>query len=221
MSSMLLPTGNRHVAVVVPCLNESEPIGGVVREILSQGVDDVVVVDNGSTDGTAQEAAAAGARVVSEPRRGYGRACAAGVASLPPGTRVVCFLDGDGSDVPAFLPAVVAPVAAGAADFVMGSRLRGVREPASMTPPQIVAGWLSGSWLRLTYGVRFTDMSPVRALRLDRLRALGMSEQTFGWNLEMQMRVAAAGWRVLEIPVDHPPRFGGGSQVYGEFVSRI
>ena len=110
---MLLPTGNRHVAVVVPCLNEAEPIAGVVREILSQGVDDVVVVDNGSTDGTASEAAAAGARVVSEPRRGYGRACAAGVASLPPQTEIVCFLDGDGSDVPAFLPAVVSPVAAG------------------------------------------------------------------------------------------------------------
>jgi glycosyltransferase involved in cell wall biosynthesis len=219
MSSMLLPTGNRHVAVVVPCLNESEPIGGVVREILSQGVDDVVVVDNGSTDGTAQGAAAAGARVVSEPRRGYGRACAAGVASLPPGTEIVCFLDGDGSDVPAFLPAVVAPVAAGAADFVMGSRLRGVREPGSMTPQQIVAGWLSGALLRLTYGVRFTDMSPFRALRLDRLRALGMSEQTFGWNLEMQMRVAAAGWRILEIPVDHRRRRGGVSKVSGDFVA--
>ncbi len=166
-------------------------------------MDDVIVVDNGSTDGTAQEAAAAGARVVSEPRRGYGRACAAGVASLPPGTEIVCFLDGDGSDVPAFLPAVVAPVAAGAADFVMGSRLRGVREPGSMTPQQIVAGWLSGVLLRLTYGVSFTDMSPFRAMRLDRLRALGMSEQTYGWNLEMQMRAAAAGWRILEIPVDH------------------
>jgi hypothetical protein len=141
------------------------------------------------------------------------------VASLPPGTEIVCFLDGDGSDVPAFLPAVVAPVAAGAADFVMGSRLRGVREPGSMTPQQIDAGWLSGALLRLTYGVRFTDMSPFRALRLDRLRALGMSEQTFGWNLEMQMRVAAAGWRILEIPVDHRRRRGGVSKVSGDFVA--
>jgi len=219
MSSMLLPGGNRHVAVVVPCLNEAEPIAGVVREILSQGVDDVVVVDNGSTDGTASEAAAAGARVVSEPRRGYGRACAAGVASLPPETEIVCFLDGDGSDVPAFLPAVVSPVAAGTADFVMGSRLRGTREPGSMTPQQIVAGWLSGVLLRVAYGARFTDMSPFRALRLDRLRALGMSEQTFGWNLGMQMRGAAAGWRILEIPVDHRRRRGGVSKVSGNLIA--
>ena len=218
---MLLPSGNRHVAVVVPCLNESEPIAGVVREILSEGVDDVVVVDNGSTDGTAAKATAAGARVVSEPRRGYGRACAAGVASLPPETEIVCFLDGDGSDVPAFLPSVVAPVAAGTADFVMGSRLRGRREPGSMTPQQIVAGWLSGVLLRAAYGARFTDMSPFRALPLDRLRALGMSEQTFGWNLEMQMRVAAAGWRILEIPVDHRRRRGGVSKVSGNFTAGI
>src|SRR5260370_15743728 len=127
MSSMLTTTGRRRVAVVVPCLNGPEPIGGVVREILSEGVDDVIVVDNGSADGTAREAAAAGARVVSEPRRGYGRACAAGVASLPPETEIVCFLDGDGSDVPAFLPAVVAPVAARTAHFVMCSPPSGLR----------------------------------------------------------------------------------------------
>jgi hypothetical protein len=157
--------------------------------------------------------------VVSEPRRGYGRACAAGVASLSPETEIVCFLDGDGSDVPAFLPTVVEPVAAGAADFVLGSRLRGVREAGSMTPQQIVAGWVSGVLLRLTYRVRFTDMSPFRAIRLDRLRTLGMSEQTFGWNLEMQMRVAAAGWRILEIPVDHRRRRGGVSKVSGNLVA--
>ena len=162
------------------------------RDVLAQGVDDVIVVDNGSTDDTAERAAAAGATVVREPQRGYGRACAAGVAALPPATDIVCFLDGDGSDVPQFLPAVVGPIADGKADFVMGSRLRGRREPGSMTPQQIVAGWLAGVLMRLTYGVTFTDMSPFRAMRVDRLRALGMSEQTYGWNLEMQMRAAAA-----------------------------
>jgi glycosyltransferase involved in cell wall biosynthesis len=218
---MLLPTGSARVAVVVPCLNEAEPIGGVVREILAQQVDAIVVVDNGSTDDTAGQAAAAGANVVREPVRGYGRACAAGVAAVPPDTDIVCFLDGDGSDVPAFLAAIVGPVAAGDADFVMGSRLRGRREAGSMTPQQLVAGRLAGLLLRLAYGVRFTDMSPFRALRLDRLRSLGMSEQTFGWNLEMQMRMAAAGGRILEVPVDHRRRRGGVSKVSGNLVAGL
>ena len=218
---MLLPTGSACVAVVVPCLNEAEPIGGVVREILAQQVDALVVVDNGSTDDTAGQAAAAGAKVVREPVRGYGRACAAGVAAVPLDTDIVCFLDGDGSDVPAFLAAIVGPVAAGDADFVMGSRLRGRREAGSMTPQQLVAGWLAGLLLRLAYGVRFTDMSPFRAIRLDRLRSLGMSEQTFGWNLEMQMKVAAAGWRILEVPVDHRRRRGGVSKVSGNLVAGL
>src|SRR5664279_5136772 len=200
---MMLPTGNRTVAVIIPCLNEAEPIAGVVDEVRKQGVDFVIVVDNGSADETAKCAAAAGATVVSEARRGYGRACAAGVAAVPAGTEIVCFLDGDGSDVPDFMQALIAPVSAGDADFAMGSRILGHREIGSMTPQQLVAGWLAGILMKLTYGVTFTDMSPFRAIRLDQLSALGMREQTYGWNLEMQMRVAAAGLRVLEVPVDH------------------
>src|SRR5262245_59549449 len=107
------------VSVIIPCLNEAEPIAGVVAEVRAQGVDEVIVVDNGSTDATAACAKSAGARVISEPRRGYGRACAAGVAAVRPDAEIVCFVDGDGSDVPAFLPDVVGPVAAGEADFVM------------------------------------------------------------------------------------------------------
>ena len=133
----------------------------------------------------------------------------------------MCFLDGDGSDVPQFMVAVVGPIAEGKADFVMGSRLRGRREAGSMTPQQIVAGWLAGVLMKLTYGVTFTDMSPFRAMRLDRLHALGMSEQTYGWNLEMQMRAAAAGWRILEIPVDHRCRRGGVSKVSGDVVAGL
>jgi glycosyltransferase involved in cell wall biosynthesis len=218
---MFLPSGTQRVAVVIPCLNEAEPIASVVHELKAQNVDDIIVVDNGSTDDTAAKALAAGARVISQPHRGYGRACAAGVAAVTPDTDIVCFLDGDGSDVPDFLPAIVGPVAADQADFVMGSRVRGRREPGSMTPQQMVAGRLAGILLRATYGASFTDMSPFRAIRLDRLRALGMSEQTFGWNLEMQMRVAAAGLRLLEIPVDHRLRRGGVSKVSGDVVAGL
>jgi glycosyltransferase involved in cell wall biosynthesis len=210
---------NRSVAMVIPCLNEALPIAGVVTELLAEGVDRIIVVDNGSTDDTARHAAEAGAVVVSEPQRGYGRACATGLAAVPPGFDVVCYMDGDGSDVASFLRAVVGPIIADEADFVMGSRLRGKREAGSMTPQQLVAGWLAGILMRLQYGVRFTDMSPFRAMRLDRLRGLGMTEQTYGWNLEMQMRVAAAGLRIVEIPVDHRCRRGGVSKVSGNLVA--
>lgn len=216
---MQFPSGPKIVSVVIPCLNEEDPIAGVVHEVLAQNIDEVIVVDNGSTDRTAERASLAGARVVSEPRPGYGRACAAGVAAVRPDTDIICFLDGDGSDVPAFMAAVVGPVAADEADFVMGSRLRGRREPGSMTPQQIVAGWLAGVLLKLTYGARFTDMSPFRAIRADSFRSLNMGEQTYGWNLEMQMRVAAAGLRTLEIPVDHRCRQGGESKVSGNLVA--
>ena len=202
-------------AVVVPCLDEEEAIGGVVAELLAAGLATVIVVDNGSTDATAERAMAAGATVVSEPGRGYGRACATGVAALPASVEVVCFLDGDGSDIPAGLPAIVSPVLDGTADFVLGSRVRGERETGSLTPQQVVAGRLSGVLIRSLYGARFSDMSPVRAIRVDTLHGLGMRETTYGWNLEMQMRAAAAGLRCLELPVGHRLRRGGQSKVSG------
>jgi len=216
---MRFPDGERIVSVVIPCLNEEEPIADVVQEVLAQGVDEVLVVDNGSTD--TKRAVHAGARVVQQPQRGYGRACAAGLAAIRADSDIVCFLDGDGSDVPGFMSAVVGPVMRDEADFVMGSRLRGDREAGSMTVQQVLAGWIAARLLRLTYGVRFTDMSPFRAMRVDRLRALGMQEQTYGWNLEMQMRAAAAGLRILEVPVDHRCRRGGESKVSGNLVAGL
>src|SRR5499426_3157324 len=209
------------VSVVIPCLNEEAPIGAVVRAVMAQGVDEVIVVDNWSTDATAKRAREAGARVVQEPRRGYGHACSAGLHAIRPDAEVVCFLDGDGSDVPLFLPAVVGQVARGEADFVMGSRLRGQRERGSMTPQQIVAGALAGLLLRLVYRVRFTDVSPFRAMRVSELKRLGMREATYGWNLEMQMRAAAAGLRILEVPVDHRRRRGGESKVSGKLAAGL
>ena len=204
------------VSVVIPALNEEDPIGGVVRAILATGVPrEVIVVDNGSTDATAERARAAGAKVVAEPLRGYGRACRAGVNAMSSASEVMVFLDGDGSDCPEFMSQLVQPIIAGTHDFVIGSRTRGQREPGSMNFQQVASGYMAGFILRLLYGVRFTDMSPFRAIRPETLRQLGMREETYGWNLEMQMRVGRAKLRVLEIPVNHRCRTGGQSKVSG------
>jgi len=205
------------VSVIIPALNEEEPIAGVVREVAATKIPaDIIVVDNGSTDRTADRARQAGARVVKAPR-GYGRACAAGVRALSPECDIVVFLDGDGSDAPAFMNQLVDPVARGTHDFVIGSRTRGQREPGSMNLQQIFAGRLAGLILRFLYGVRYTDMSPFRAIRRDALERLDMREQTYGWNLEMQMKAARNRLRVLEVPVNHRRRAGGQSKVSGTF----
>ena len=218
---MKFRSGTEIVSVVIPCLNEAEAIGPLVAEILSEGVDEIVVVDNGSTDRTAEVAQGAGARVVAEPAAGYGRACAAGVAAVRNDCDIVCFLDGDGSDIPGFIRSVTSPVAADEADFVMGSRLKGTREPGSMTPQQLLAGHIAGFLMKQAYGVSFSDMSPFRAMRLPRLRALHMAERTYGWNLEMQMKAAAGGLRILEVPVDHRCRRGGVSKVSGNVAAGL
>ena len=203
------------ISVVIPALNEEEPIAEVVREVIATRTPrEVIVVDNGSTDQTAERARNEGARVVSAPR-GYGRACAAGVAAISPECDLIVFLDGDGSDVPRFIPALVEPIMSGTHDFVIGSRTRGKREPGSMNSQQVFAGHLAGFLIRIRYGVRYTDMSPFRAIRRDSFAQLGMREKTYGWNLEMQMKAARAGLRILEVPVDHRRRKGGESKVSG------
>jgi len=208
-------TRRPRISVVIPALDEEEPIGDVVRAVPAGLTDEVLVVDNGSIDRTAERARAAGACVVVEPRRGYGRACHAGVSAVAAGCDIIVFLDGDGSDCPELMPRLVAPIIAGEQDFVIGSRLRGRRESGSLGPQQVVAGRLAGWLIHLLYGARYTDMGPFRAIRRDALLQLGMREPTYGWNLEMQMRAARGGLRILELPVDHRVRRGGRSKVSG------
>ena len=203
------------ISVIIPALNEEEPIAGVVAAIPRPLAEEIIVVDNGSTDATAVRAEAAGARVVSEPKRGYGAACWAGIQALSPECTIVVFLDGDGSDCAEFMDRLVAPIQAGTHDFVIGSRTRGKREPGSMSATQLFAGWFAGLLMRLRYGVRYTDMGPFRAIRRSALETLDMRERTFGWNLEMQMMAAHKRLRILELPVDHRCRTGGESKVTG------
>jgi glycosyltransferase involved in cell wall biosynthesis len=204
------------VSVIIPALNEEEPITDVVRAVAVTEIPrDIIVVDNGSTDQTAERARAAGARVIAEPQRGYGRACAAGIRALCPECDIVVFLDGDGSDCPELMHRLVDPIVNGTHDFVIGSRTRGQRESGSMNFQQIVSGRIAGLILRLLYGTRYTDMCPFRAIRRDALGRLGMRESTYGWNIEMQMRAARAGLRILEVPVNHRCRIGGQSKVSG------
>jgi glycosyltransferase involved in cell wall biosynthesis len=209
------------VSAVIPCLNEETAIGPVVAAVLTQGVNEVVVVDGGSKDRTVECARAAGARVIVEPRRGYGRAIQAGILAVSDDAEVVVFLDGDGSDPAECIPDLVSPIAAGKCVFVLGSRVRGAREAGSLSPPQLIAGYLGGLLLRMVYGAGFTDLSPFRAIRRDELGRLGMKEETYGWNLEMLMRVAAARLPALEIAVGQRRRVGGVSKVSGNFVAGI
>jgi glycosyltransferase involved in cell wall biosynthesis len=207
----------RDVGVIIPCLNEEAAIGSCVAAVLACGVGEVIVVDGQSSDRTAERAAAAGARVIVEPARGYGQAMLSGLAALASTSTIVLFMDGDGSDRPDMIPQVLEPIESGCADFVLGSRLRGEREPGSLGASQVVAGHLAGLLIRLLYGARFTDMSPFRAMRRDTLEHLGMAERSFGWNLEMQMRAAAAGLRIVEVPVGQRRRVGGVSKVSGDW----
>jgi glycosyltransferase involved in cell wall biosynthesis len=207
------------IAVIIPTFNEAESIGAVVAALAHHAVDRVIVADGGSTDGTPEVARRAGAEVL-HVGMGYGRACLAG-AEAAANAGIVVFMDGDGADDPAAIDELVAPVRSGRYDFVIGSRARGVREPGSMGSHQILVGHLAGALIKLFYGVRYTDMCAYRAIRRDTLLALGMRELTYGWNLEMQMRVARAGLRVLELPVPYHRRIGGQSKVAGNLRGSI
>jgi glycosyltransferase involved in cell wall biosynthesis len=203
------------VAAVVPTLNEAATIAGVIASLPREVVREIIVADSGSRDGTPDIARAAGARVVSLAQRGYGRACAAGAMAAGPDCDTIVFLDGDGADRADLAAMLIAPIQAGTHDFVIGSRVRGERDPGSMSWHQVLAGRLAGLGMRTLYGVRYTDMCAYRAIRRDALGQLDMREMTYGWNLEMQMKAARAGLRILEVPMPYRCRAGGVSKVAG------
>lgn len=202
------------ISLIIPALNEAESIGHVLTELPWPLLAECIVVDNGSTDQTAAIAAAAGARVLQSPR-GYGAACFAGAEAALPTSEILVFMDGDGADIVADLPRLIAPIIANQADFVIGSRLRGHREPGSMLPQQLFAARLITVLLRLMRCGRYTDMGPFRVIRRSAYRTLHMAERTYGWNLEMQIKAVRRGLRVLELPVDYRRRIGGESKVSG------
>ena len=210
----------KDISVIIPALNEQESIANVVGSMPWSDIAECIVVDNGSTDNTAAIAASAGARVVTSSR-GYGAACQAGSDAAMDTSTILVFMDGDGSDVIADFSRLVAPIESGVADFVIGSRIRGRREPGSMLPSQIFAGHLVAMLLRVLHGARYTDMGPFRAISRSCLKQLKMTEMSYGWNLEMQAKAAKQGLRTQEIPVDYRCRRGGVSKVSGNLGASL
>lgn len=207
----LTPIVDARIAVVIPALNEAAAVGGVVsavRTVLGPKLAQLIVADNGSTDQTAHVAEAAGARVVHEAQRGYGAACLAALAVVERDADIVLFVDSDGSDIVADAPAIIAPIIAGRADLVIGSRVAGIIERGAMTVPQRFGNWLAPLLVRALWGVRTSDLGPFRAIRRDALARLAMQDRDFGWTIEMQVRAAKLGLRMAEVPTGYRRRIG-------------
>ncbi len=194
------------IGIVIPARDEAEALPHVLPAI-PPWIAEVVVVDNGSTDATAEVARRLGARVVTEPRRGYGFACLAGIAALSPRVDTVLFMDGDAADRPEDIVRLLAPIAAGEAELVIGARSLGV-ERGALTPQQRFGNWLACLLVRLIWGVRYTDLGPFRAIRREALARLGVRDETWGWTVEMQVRAARLGMAVREVPVGYRRRIG-------------
>lgn len=206
-----------NVTLVIPALDEAGVIGDLVRRVPGGHVREVIVVDNGSVDGTGAVAAAAGARVVREDRRGYGAACWAGVNAIASETEVVAFLDGDGSQSPEELPAILEPLTTGRADFVLGARRFNGAHPAHA----VLGSRLVARFIAWRHGARLTDIAPFRAIRVELLRRLDMQDRAFGWPVEMVAKAAARRARIVEVPVSHAPRQAGRSKVSGTLVGSL
>jgi glycosyltransferase involved in cell wall biosynthesis len=209
------------VALIIPALNEAAAIGPALESLRGLPLEQIIVADNGSTDGTAQVAASRGAQVVCESRRGYGSACLAGIRALAAGIEIVAFMDADGSDDPADLERLLAPIASGEADLVIGSRTLGRREPGSLAPAQEWGNRLATWLLRILHGVRHTDLGPFRAIRRQALARLAMRDPDFGWTIEMQIKAHRHALRVLEVPVNYRRRRLGQSKISGTLRGTI
>lgn len=195
------------VSVIIPTHNEAQAIGRVLADLPSDLVTEVIVVDSDSTDGTPDLARSLGAVVIQEPCRGYGRACLTGLANAKH-PDVVVFLDGDYSDRPSELPILLAPIVEGRADITLGSRLQDRRSAAALPWHQVLGNRLAASLIRLLYGLKISDLGPFRAARAEVLRALALEQTTYGWAVEMILKGALAGFRVVEVPVSYHPRIG-------------
>jgi glycosyltransferase involved in cell wall biosynthesis len=197
------------VAIIIPAYNEAPSIAKVVRAIPSDLNATVIVVNNGSTDKTVEEAKHAGAIVLDESRKGYGWACLKGIKyAQKDGADLLVFMDGDFSDYPSEMSLLIDPILEGKMDFVLGSRVLGERERGSLTPQQVFGNWLATRMIRIFYGARFSDLGPFRAIRTDALNSLKMSDKTYGWTIEMQIKAAKKKLRFCEIPVSYRKRIG-------------
>jgi len=201
------------ISLVIPTLNEAESIPKVLSKIPKLAGLEILVVDGGSSDETVSLALQFGATVVEESRKGYGRACASGVAKAK--GEIIVFMDGDGGDDPGLLPEIVAPILDERADLVLGSRLAGKIDKGAMPWHQFFGNWLSAKLIFLLYGSRVTDLSPFRAIRRSKFNELKMREFTYGWPTEMITKAVRLNWRIIEIPVPYHPRLGGNSKISG------
>lgn len=197
------------ISVIIPAYNEEQSIGKVVHDIPRDIVQNVIVVNNNSTDSTVEVASKAGAITLDEPRKGYGWACLKGIEhSKQLKTDIIVFLDGDYSDYPQEIPDVLKPILENKMDLVIGSRVLGKREKGSLTPQQIFGNWLATKLIRIFYRANFTDLGPFRAIKSDALENLKMSDKTYGWTIEMQIKAAKQKMKFCEVPVNYKKRIG-------------
>ncbi len=211
---------NPKISVIIPALNEEESIGQVLNDIPGEIVEEVIVVDNGSSDNTVTVANSLGASVVPEPLKGYGAACLRGISMLKQGTDIVVFLDADYSDYPQDLHTVVKPIINDNAEMVIGSRMSGAREKGALLPQAIFGNKLATFLIRLFWGFKYTDLGPFRAIKYRDLLALNMIDKNFGWTVEMQIKALKKGLRIVEVPVRYRKRIGK-SKITGTFSGTV